>query len=118
MMKREADHTAGPMALAIHLLVVYVALVATIWIQLGVQSLKNSTDEREAELVQFENQVHKARRAPAREIDGLAEELEALFETQTWYRNVGPVRPTVVTSPAGLTFRLAPTSRSVRKESR
>lgn len=106
------------MALAVHLLVICVALVGSIWIQLGVQSLENSSDVREAELVRFENQVHKARRAPAREIDETASVLKALFQKQTWHHNLDSVQPDVIISPAGLTLRLAPKSRSAREVSK
>jgi hypothetical protein len=110
-MKREADHTIGPMALAVHMLVVCVAVAVTIWVQLGVDSLQNSSDEREAELLEFANLAYAAQRAPARDIEEVASEFRLRLLDQSWHHNLGSLRPAVVRTPAGLRLEIVTHSR-------
>ncbi len=91
-------------------LLICTAVVGAIWTKKGVQDLRNSSDRREAELVQFRNLVETARKSPARELDRISSDFNRRLTGQNWYRSLGAARPRVLKTELGLLVRFASVS--------
>lgn len=102
---RESDYATGSVGRVVQLLVLILSIAGAVWVHVQARDLRESSERREAELLQFVNLSHTARRVPARDFDRVAKELDRQLETQQWYTNIDRARPSVVIRSTGLTVR-------------
>ena len=102
---RQSDYATGSIGRVVQLLVLVLVIAGAVWVHVHARDLREFSDRREAELIQFVNLSHTARRVPARDLDRVAKELDRQLETQQWYTNVDSARPSVVVRSTGLTVR-------------
>lgn len=115
---RESSGTTGSLGRVVQLLALIVVIAGAVWVHARARDLRESSDRREAELIQFVNLSHTARRVPARDLDRVAKKLDRQLESQQWYTNLDGVRPSVVVRSTGLTVRFRPAPRQRQAQER